>query len=282
MGKVKKMSSNKAKKVSFKLFLNKSTSRKESGFHPVYLRITYNRQNTKVPDVLVNGRYLMWKEEDLEDFENDNITRVIRGHAKHLKKSLEFYENIIRHEDANEDDDYSVIGIADRARFYRKPIFDDFWMILRYMERLEYEYLFAAGKIPFVYSEWSFSNKIEELKDLVSPGFKRMQELSLLLDLYNMFYYNGHLDDYIFGSTYYHWLIDDGMSRFSNFLADYFGPKAKLNESILEDFFSEPDPLSSTIRLQEILTHLPPREEYQQLYISLLRNHCQKLADREK
>ncbi|MGH1433092.1 MAG: hypothetical protein ACRBG0_01395 [Lewinella sp.] len=277
------MSSKKARKVSFKLFLNKSASRKESGFHPVYLRITYNRQNTKVPDVLVNGRYLMWKEEDLEAFENDNITKVIRGHAKHLKKSLDFYENIIRYEDANEQDDYSVIGIADRARFFRTSIFPDFWMILEYLEQLEYESLFASGQINAKYPDWTFPKKLEELGGLVSEGFKRMQELYALVILYDFDYYNDYKEDYIFGSTYYHWIIDDGLDRFKDFLTDYFGSKSRIDEDYLTDRLSDQKDMPSTdFHLKMILEHLPPKKEYQQLYINLLKNHCGKFASRDK
>ncbi|TXB63222.1 hypothetical protein [Phaeodactylibacter luteus] len=275
------MKSKKARKVSFKLFLHKTASREESGFYPVYLRITYNRQNTKVPDVLLDNHYLMWKEEDLENFQNNNMTPQIREQSKYLNRSLEFYEKIIRHEDPEGDEEYTVIGIGDRARFYRKNVINDLSFYLEYLEKLEFEQLFSAKQIPEVYPEWTFPDKLIELKDKVSEGFKRLHELHALLSLYEMDYYNGYKTDYILGGTYYHWIIDGGMDRFKQFLNAYFGSKERLDERYLSETLSREDKTIVERQLATVLEHLPPQEKYTPLYLSIITNHCEKVADRD-
>jgi hypothetical protein len=275
------MKSKKARKVSFKLFLHKTASREESGFYPVYLRITYNRQNTKISDVLLNDHSLMWKEEDLENFQNKNMTPFIREQAQYLNRSLEFYENIIRHEDPDSDEDYTVVGIGDRARVYRKNVLSDLSFLLEYLERVEFEQLFSDQQIPEVYPEWAFPDRIPELKERVSEGFKRLHELYALLSLYEMDYYNGYKTDYILGGTYYHWLIDDGMDRFKQFLNAYFGSKERLDERYLSETLSREDKTIVERQLATVLEHLPPQEKYTPLYLSIITNHCEKVADRD-
>ncbi|KGE88595.1 MAG: hypothetical protein ACE362_08325 [Phaeodactylibacter xiamenensis] len=275
------MKSKKARKVSFKLFLHKTASREESGFYPVYLRITYNRQNTKVPDVLLNDHYLMWREEDLENFQENNMTPQIREQSKYLNRSLEFYEKIIRHEDPDNNEDYTVIGIGDRARVYRKNVLSDLSFLLEYLERVEFEQLFSARQIPEVYPEWAFPDRILELKERVSEGFKRLHELYALLSLYEMDYYNGYKTDYILGGTYYHWLIDDGMDRFKQFLKAYFGSKQRLDETYLSGVLNREDKTIVERQLANALEHLPPQEKYTPLYLSILANHCEKIANRD-
>ncbi len=267
----------KPRKVSFKLFLNKALTPEKEGFYPVYLRITYKGQNTKVPDVLMNNTTLFWTEEDLSNFEKGKPSTGIRGNDQFLKSSLDFYEDIIRYEDPDSNDNYSIGGFAERVRFYRLPIYDDFLTQLSYYFNVEQALLYDQDKIE---SKTSFEKLNEETKQIVpllSPGLKRLIEAYLLVKLYGLDQYHEYQNDLWFGDTYYHWVIKDGMTPFKRFLADFFGDRQNINDDYLSTLLANNTPFKR--ELGNLLNILKPEKEFSKVYTALIKNHFELMIE---
>jgi hypothetical protein len=266
----------KQKKVTFRLFLNKTLSPKNEIYYPVYFRITFNRQNTKIPDVLFNDHTLYWSKEELEAFENGFYSEKTRVVVDQVKQSMQFYEDVIRYEVQKNEEDYSIIGLAERARFYRQSFRNTFEEKLAYLKSMEVNIVRdPSSKGEAVSNFLGFPDEIEKHKDKLSKTFQRMQELATLLDLYGMPYYNEKLSNSFFADTVYYWEIKTGMREFQDFLLRYFDGKRDINEDYLNDRFENETPEHRY--LLPIYRSLPPTADYKDLYFSLIKGHLQFL-----
>lgn len=258
----------KQKKVTFKLFLNKSLTPQNEKYYPVYFRITYNRQNTKISDVLFNDHTLFWSEEELDAFERGFYSGKTRQVAEMVKESMTFYEDVIRYEAEKAGEDYSVIGLAERAKFYRNSFLDSFNDQVSYFAKME----------ACVNDGASISALITTVRghnSVLSTSFIRMQELSILLQLYLMPYYNLNLSDSFFTSSIYYWEMKAGMAEFKDFLARYFSNQASIDPSHLEERFQHNTPESRY--LKPLYNSFPPQVVYEQLYFKMVKAHLQAI-----
>jgi hypothetical protein len=270
----------KQKKVTFKLFLNKNLTPQNEKYYPVYFRITYNRQNTKIPDVLVNDHTLYWSEEDLDAFERGFYSDKTREVADMVKESMQFYEDIIRYEAKKGGEEYSVIGLAERARFYRQSFRKSFEEQLSYLVKMEAHVLQQGDKVAGKGGIGKLLQGIEEHKTKLSSSFTRMQELAILIDLYSMPQYNLKYTDSFFADTIYYWEMKTGMAEFEEFINRYFGSKAEIDEHYLEERFKHDTP--ERRHLQLLYNHFPPQSDHKTLYINIVSTHLQSiLAKRE-
>jgi hypothetical protein len=270
----------KQKKVTFKLFLNKNLTPQNEKYYPVYFRITYNRQNTKIPDVLVNDHTLYWSEEDLDAFERGFYSDKTREVADMVKESIQFYEDIIRYEARKVGEDYSVIGLAERARFYRQSFRKGFEEQLSYLAKMEVHILQQKGGTNGNQSNAGLIENIKKHKTKLSASFIRMQELSILIDLYSMPQYNLKYADSFFADTIYYWEMKTGMAEFEDFIDRYFGDKVEIDEQYLDDRFQHDTP--ERRHLRPLLVNLPPSQNYKDLYANMIATHLQSiLAERE-
>lgn len=270
----------KQKKVTFKLFLNKNLTPQNEKYYPVYFRITYNRQNTKIPDVLVNDHTLYWSEEDLDAFERGFYSDKTREVADMVKESMQFYEDIIRYEAKKVGEEYSVIGLAERARFYRQSFRKSFEEQLSYLAKMEVHVLQQGNKANGKRDKGSLLQNIAKQKSKLSASFIRMQELAILIDLYSMPQYNLKYTDSFFADTIYYWEMKTGMEAFEDFISRYFGNKMEIDEHYLEERFKHDTP--ERRHLQPLYNHFPPQSDHKTLYINILSTHLQSmLSERE-
>ena len=265
----------KQKKVTFKLFLNKNLTPQKEKYYPVYFRITYNRQNTKIPDVLVNDHTLYWSEEDLDAFERGFYSDKTREVANLVKESMQFYEDIIRYEAKKVGEDYSVIGLAERARFYRQSFRESFEEQLSYLAKMEEHILQQDDGASRDRGNSGLIKNIEKYKAKLSASFMRMQELSLLIDLYSMPQYNLKYADSFFADTIYYWEMKTGKEEFKDFVDRYFGDKVEIDEHYLEERFKHDTP--ERRHLQPLYVSLPPNINYKGLYVNMIATHLQSI-----
>ncbi|MCB0652173.1 MAG: hypothetical protein KDC85_12930 [Saprospiraceae bacterium] len=267
----------KQKKISFSLFLNETLTPKKGGFYPVYLRITFKRQNTKIPDVLLNDHTLYWRKEDFEKFQKGDYSGSYRGEAQMVKESIEFYENIIRFEDAQDPENYSVSGLAERARFYRQNFSESLKKQIQYLFNLEAKSIKREGIEIKPLNFFTLEGNIGKVENHLSESLKRLIETYSLVTVYLLFAHNFNEDDE-FSGTLYHWTIKNGVKNFSFFLDDYFGSRKKIDDSLLKNYFTERSSELKTIG--KSLSVMPPDKNHKQLYLSVLSNHLEFILDR--
>lgn len=265
----------KQKKVTFKLFLNKSLTPQNEVYYPVYFRITYNRQNTKIPDVLINDHTLYWSDEDLDAFERGFYSDKTREVVDLVKESMHFYEDIIRYEAKKNSEDYSVIGLAERARFYRQSFRGSFEKQLSYCTKMEAQVIRANATTTGNQSLNDLVSNIYKFRNEMSAPLMRMQELAILLDLYSMPQYNLMFTDSFFADTVYYWELKTGIKEFEGFINNYFGDKQDIDEHYLNERLKEGTPESRY--LQPVLISLPPQKAHKQLYINMVSTHLQSV-----
>lgn len=260
----------KRKKVTFKLFLNKAlTPQKER--YPVYFRITYNRQNTKIPDVLMNEHTLYWSQDDLDAFERGYYSEKTSQATDMVKQSMQFYEDIIRYEAKKYGDNYSIKGLADRARFFRKSFSESFEKQLSYLLDMENCLNRTAEKKMDSIHLSHLHSVIEEKKEQLSRTFLRMLETSILLDLYAMPYYNQQYSYSFLADSIYHWTLNGGLQEFKDFVHRFFTDKSGLDESFLEERLSRNTPEQRY--LKPLLQSTPPDSQLKEVYVGLLEQH---------
>ncbi|KAA3623345.1 MAG: hypothetical protein DWQ02_24650 [Bacteroidetes bacterium] len=260
----------KKRKISFKLFLNKTLTPERPGWYPVYLRITYKGQNTKVPDVLLNDVTLYWTQSDLDAYDRGERDGAIKGNAQFLDESLKFYEDIIRYEETFSED-YTISGLAKRAGFFRLLMIKDLESKIGFLFNLELTVLNQKQSLP---KHSSFSIKFlndnyRNLKSLFSPALNRLIETYILVYLYNLHYYHNFHNDIWYNGTYYHWVIKGGIDQFKGFMEDFFGERKRIDDNYLKEDLLAND--SATQREMGILINsIKPDIDFQSIYLSII------------
>ncbi len=272
----------KQRKISFKLFLNKTLSPDDTGRYPVYLRITYKRQNTKIPDVFINHGVFVLTEEEFENFESGNQDRDFGEHEHFLHSSVKLYEDIIRYEESI-DEDYSISGLAERARFYRTDVSSDLESQIVYFFNMEKRVQFPKLELTKeeIFNIKTINDNWHKIKNLISTSLKRLIEAYLLSTLFNLYKYNLKQSDFWFGGSYYHFLLKGGLVEFKSFMVDYFGKKENIDEDYLhntlldthKDFISKFGILLNSIAFDK---------ENQEVYHDLISDHLKAILEKRR
>ncbi len=260
--------SKKEKKIGFQLYLEKKASPRNKDFYPVYLRVTFKRQSTKLKHIFFDDYIQYWREEDLANWEKGAFKKIYKPELLAMQQSLDFFENIIRYEEAKNSENYSIIGIASRARMYRVQIDE----LLK--EQIE---MLAAIEIPLLNDSSGFSAKVKNPLDTeaiieqakaISPALRTMIELHCLLYLYASDLFNTKINS-DFVNTIYHFVVNPGVKDFKIFTENYFSKNADaLNFSALEHISASENVFHN--EFTALSRAFPPKKDKAQTYLNLL------------
>ena len=272
----------KKKKISFKLFLHKASPSKDGARYPLHLRVTYNRQNTKVSDIIFNYHSLLWDEDDLARFNKGDWSGAFKKEANQVTQALYLYEKIIRYEESFTKN-YSISGLVKRVRFYRYFMIDEFNSLISHFLNMEQDALtgdsLSENRMPLslnlLNNYWDKFLTFE-----LSETSKRMIETYSLVYLFespNCHDFNDKNNQYI--GTNFHWIIGGGFHLFEKFLHDYFGERKHINESEIKNIIYPKDGVNSGITT--LMKRNPPNKKYLSVYLTLLKNHLKEASKRK-
>ncbi|MEO0683647.1 MAG: hypothetical protein AAFY76_01020 [Cyanobacteria bacterium J06649_11] len=234
------------------------------------MRITFLSQNTKLKNVLYyhteeNGLALYWTKEEFEKWENGESSKNINLYREDIRTSMKFYESIVRYEYEMYTENYSILGLADRANHYRKDVAKAIFDRIKYYIALQIK--LSDDIKPYEFPK--LLNHPNYLIDYLSDQslFRVTEPIQTLCELYVLMKLNeltSRRIDVDFGNTLFDFIVQDGIKQFNEFVDQYFS-----NEDIHNiDAFDEHR------RNAKILKSLfPPRREQSLIYKDLLVQH---------
>lgn len=214
----------KQKKISFNEFFDKRIKSLDEETYPVYIRTTYDRQNSKIRPFYESKVY--WTEDQLENHKNGTYEDVATRRTGHWINCVkEIIEQVVRDKD-KQVDDFNFSGIAEVVRYYQKDMefYLDNLVGLRALKEGE-TFLVAKDYNRMKSGTGSLMERLEVLHQTSPEAIQHFsQEVRTFLFAY-LAYSQFHFDKKMYSSKrfvypLFAWLFKNDKTLFLNFWTD--------------------------------------------------------------
>ena len=216
----------KEKKISFKYYLNKTlkpllNEDKEEEKYPIYIRITFNRKQTRVKLMLPGLDSLYWSENTLENFLAKKERGGIDSMGIRILKQEKLLEKIIRAKYDREQSEFSFEGVGEELAFVTGKVMPILHGEASYLFESELKIILQSDKYKMIFNKHTGNSLDAQYQIALSlkPDIKDhfSDNLYLLLRVFASFFLFDTLKKE--GSvTVYSWLYQSDREDYINFM----------------------------------------------------------------